>query len=345
MPDEQERRLANAETLLNALPMPAILLDDRRTLLVSNETAKAALQIGASGNDLAQSLRSPKLLEAVDNVLAEGANRTFEMQMSAAPSRVYEVNIASIRLDDVRHALAFFVDKSSARRVDAVRSAFVANVSHELRSPLTTLMGAVEALEGPARDDPTGRTRMLTLMGQEARRMRNLIDDLLSLSRVEASEFIPPGQKVVLRPLLEAARDRLSERAASRDMTIDIDVPDNLPKVPGVEDELFQAFDNLINNAIKYGDPGTSVKVHATHTDEGVRISINNAGAPIPTEHLPRLTERFYRIDKSRSRELGGTGLGLAIVKHIINRHSGRLAIESSVENGATFSVILPGIS
>lgn len=339
---DDELPRAEPGAMLAAIPMPALLLDARRAVRAANGALRDILSVGALGRDLTGSVRDPGLLQAVDRALASGKKTACEVSLGASPPKIYEVSISTFDVDDVRLALLVFSDLTAARHADAVRSAFVANVSHELRSPLTTLMGAAETLEGPAADDPEGRARMLALMGQESRRMKRLIDDLLSLSRVEAQEFIPPGQEVDLLPLLEGARERLAERAVARDMTINMNIASDLPKVPGIDEELFQLFDNLIGNAIKYGAQGTEVEVVAKTGDSGVLVSFHNEGSVIPPEHLPRLTERFYRVDKSRSRELGGTGLGLAIVKHIINRHRGRLLIESTEEAGTTFAVELP---
>ena len=340
--NDNELPQIDIDTLIGAIPMPTLIIDEQRRVRAANRSAQRALEVSTTGDDLALAIRSPGLLEAVDHTLTSLERSVCEVQLGASPALTYEVSVSPLDIGRARYALIVFIDVTSARQGDAVRSAFVANVSHELRSPLTTLMGAAEALEGPAKDDEIGRSRMLALMGQEARRMKNLIDDLLSLSRVEIQEFIPPGQDVELRALLEGARERLTARASARDMTITMDIATDLPKIAGVDDELFQVFDNLISNAIKYGDPGSTVTVQAGQSKQELRISINNAGSPIPAEHLPRLTERFYRVDKSRSRELGGTGLGLAIVKHIVNRHRGKLQIESSAKQGTTFSVVLP---
>ena len=340
--------LGNMATLLEALPTPALLVGPDRALLTTNRLARDMVATVSHGDDLSRSLRNPALLAAVDQVLANGTAVTQENRIGPPPALIYEVTISPVDIAEndgdryTRHALMVFIDQTSARQADSIRSTFVANVSHELRSPLTTLMGAVEALAGPAADDPTGRARMLALMGEETRRMKNLIDDLLSLSRAESQEFIPPGREVDLLQLLESAKERLAERAAARDMTIVMNIVPNLPGIPGIDDELLQVFDNLISNAIKYGLPGKIVTVQVGLEEQGVRFSVHNEGTPIPAEHLPRLTERFYRVDKSRSREQGGTGLGLAIVKHIVNRHRGELSIESTEEAGTIFSVTLP---
>lgn len=330
------------QAFLAAIPMPTLLVDQERRVCAMNRPAQEALGITAPGEELGHTLDNPGLLEAVNRTLLSGEDAHCEMSAGSPVPLTYDVSVA--RLDDngLAHVLVVFSDITSARSGDAIRSSFVANVSHELRSPLTTMMGAVEALGGPARDDEDGRKRMLALMGQEARRMKNLIDDLLSLSRVEAREFVQPGHVVDLRPLLEGTRERLAARASIRRMTIELTIAQDLPKVTGIDDELFQVCDNLIGNAIKYGSQGSVVRVEAQYSEQTLSVSVHNEGAPIPAKHLPRLTERFYRVDKSRSRELGGTGLGLAIVKHIVNRHRGRLQIESSADAGTTVTVFLP---
>ncbi len=328
--------------LLDGLPSPGLLIDASRTVLAANQPARETLGIIRPGESISRSHPIPALLEAIDQVLANGKRTVRELQLSTTPPLICEASISALDIDGRRYLLIVLIDLTSVRQADVVRSAFVANVSHELRSPLTTLMGAAEALEGPAAGNIAGRSRMLALMGQEARRMKNLIDDLLSLSRVEAQEFIPPDQDVAVLPLLEGARERLSERAATRGIEIKIIGANDVPKVPGVDEELFQVFDNLISNAIKYGAEGSVVTVTAQTVERGVRIGVHNHGTPIPATHLPRLTERFYRVDKSRSRSLGGTGLGLAIVKHIVSRHRGTLLIDSSQGAGTMFSVDLP---
>lgn len=330
------------KAFLAAIPMPALLIDESRFLRAANGPAAEILGTMDLGVDLKKSLRDPGLLEAVDQSLQSGEATQCEVSIGSPVPLIFDVSVSPIKNKGPVHALVVFSDITSARSGDAIRSAFVANVSHELRSPLTTMMGAVEALGGPAKIDEDGRNRMLALMGQEARRMKNLIDDLLSLSRVEVREFVLPEYKVDLRPLLEGTLERLSERASIREMTIELAIDQDLPKVSGIDDELFQVFDNLIGNAIKYGSKGSLVHVEAQVSGRTLLVAVHNEGPSIPAKHLSRLTERFYRVDKSRSRELGGTGLGLAIVKHIVNRHRGRLQIESSAEDGTTFTVFLP---
>ncbi|HWB50770.1 MAG TPA: ATP-binding protein, partial [Stellaceae bacterium] len=200
---------------------------------------------------------------------------------------------------------------------------------------------------GAARDDAAARERFLGIMRGEAGRMTRLVDDLLSLSRIELNEHVAPTSRVALAPLIEQVADALELRASDRGMRLSLQLPDDLPDVVGDEDELAQVLQNLIDNAIKYGRPQTEITITGSSearppaTNPLVRIAVIDRGDGIPNEHLPRLTERFYRVDTARSRELGGTGLGLAIVKHILNRHRGRLEIASTLGVGSTFTICL----
>jgi two-component system, OmpR family, phosphate regulon sensor histidine kinase PhoR len=233
-----------------------------------------------------------------------------------------------------------------------MRADFIANASHELRTPLTTLTGFIETLRGPAREDAEARERFLAIMHEQAARMIRLVEDLLSLSRIELNEHVMPQGRVALGPLLHHLADALELRAGERGMCIRLDLPPDLPDVLGDRDELAQVFQNLVDNGIKYGRAASEITV-ATATgvrplysgDTGgsafVSVAVRDRGEGIAREHLPRLTERFYRVDTARSREMGGTGLGLAIVKHILNRHRGFLEIESTPGMGSVFTVFL----
>jgi two-component system phosphate regulon sensor histidine kinase PhoR len=240
-------------------------------------------------------------------------------------------------------------DIAAARRSDRMRADFVANASHELRTPLASLLGFVETLRGPARDDEAARDRFLAIMHEQATRMARLIDDLLSLSRIEMNEHVPPTGRVELGEALRRVAETLQQKAAARGMRIEVAVPAGLPPAIGDADELAQLFQNLVDNAIKYGRPETPVRVAARRADRplpgaeaAVAVSVADEGEGIAREHLPRLTERFYRVDTARSRAAGGTGLGLAIVKHIVGRHRGALEIASERGRGSTFTVRLP---
>jgi two-component system phosphate regulon sensor histidine kinase PhoR len=235
-----------------------------------------------------------------------------------------------------------------------MRSDFVANASHELRTPLAALSGFIETLAGPARDDADARERFLETMAAEARRMTRLVNDLLSLSRIEASEHQPPGGRIDLIDCLQTVTDTLRPYAERRGVDLQLRRPARLAAIPGDRDQLIQLLTNLIDNAIKYGGEGKQVVVVSEHLAAAphgagpmsgrpaIRVTVADQGLGIAREHLPRVTERFFRVDAARSRQLGGTGLGLAIVKHIVRRHRGHLAIESELGRGTTVTVYLP---
>jgi two-component system phosphate regulon sensor histidine kinase PhoR len=227
-----------------------------------------------------------------------------------------------------------------------MRADFVANASHELRTPLASLSGFVETLQGSARNDPTARDRFLGIMAEQARRMSRLIDDLLSLSRVELNEHLHPQQAVDLVPIVGHVCDTLSPLARERGVELVLSRGAERLAVLGERDELIRVFENLVENALKYGASGKRVEVTLVSESSGGRgeavVTVRDFGPGIAAEHLPRLTERFYRVDVETSRAEGGTGLGLAIVKHILARHRGRLAIESEPGRGAAFTVRIP---
>lgn len=340
-----------AIALLEALLDPAILVDGRRRMVAVNGLAGALFGGLAIGNDLAVALRHPGALDAVAEVLAGAAVAGATITFTVPVYRVFEMHVAALSLgaDDGAGALCQLREVTAAREAERMRADFVANVSHELRSPLSSLIGFIETLQGPARGDAEAASRFLGIMEVEANRMARLVDDLLSLSRVEAGEHIPPTGRVQLAEILTEVSTSIAARAKERGMNIVLDTVTDLPPVSGDRDELTEVFHNLIDNAVKYGRPDTPVVVRTEPRaripdvgDPGIAITINNLGQPFAPEHLPRLTERFYRIDKGRSRDVGGTGLGLAIVKHIVNHHRGRLKIESSAEHGNTFTVFLP---
>ncbi len=237
-------------------------------------------------------------------------------------------------------------DLSEARRVERMRVDFVANASHELRTPLASLLGFVETLQGSARDDKEARDKFLSIMREQAQRMARLVDDLLSLSRIEQNLHLRPQTSVDLVAILRHIADTLTPMADDNGVTLKLDVPAKAI-VTGDRDELLRVAENLVENAIKYGasDPqcvNRQVEITLVLEQRQCVLSVRDHGPGIPHEHLPRLTERFYRVDAGQSRAKGGTGLGLAIVKHIVARHCGRLGIESNPGQGATFSVFLP---
>jgi two-component system phosphate regulon sensor histidine kinase PhoR len=238
-------------------------------------------------------------------------------------------------------------DLTEYRRLERMRTDFVANASHELRTPLASLTGFIETLQGPARNDPEAQDRFLAIMLDQAGRMRRLIDDILSLSRIELKAHVRPANLVDLCEIIRHTADAMSPLAADLDVTIRVRIPDEPVRIRGDRDELIQVTENLIENALKYGHDGKFVDVALDQPPEGPQardwlLSVRDYGDGIPPEHLPRLTERFYRVDVESSRAMKGTGLGLAIVKHILTRHLGRLEVESVPGEGATFKARLP---
>ena len=277
----------------------------------------------------------------------DGAKRC-EMRYEPANIIQREFRMRLQRIGDQSVAV-LFLDLTLQRNLEKVRRDFVANVSHELRSPLTSLAGFVETMLSDEVPDPTMRTRFLTIMYEEAKRMSRLIDDLLSLSRVEVDEHIIPENRVNLAELLHSVSDSMIGRAMKKNMNVKINQPKNVESraVPtvifGKHDEITEVFVNLLENAIKYGFDGSDITLAITLVaPRHVRVEVINFGEGIEERHLPRLTERFYRIDKARSRQIGGTGLGLAIVKHIVNRHRGSLSITSTLNETTRFSVGFP---
>ena len=346
-------RLAAIEAIIAAVPDPLIVIDRRRRIVRANAAAGAL--IGAPGDplaeprDLAAALRNPALLAAADAVLREGRGQSVEFALAGPTERVLRANLAPIPEAGARPlrggaaAIIALHEVTELKRAEQMRADFIANAGHELKTPLAALIGFIETLRGPARDDPAARERFLAIMDEQARRMARLVNDLLSLSRIELNERVAPPGRVALAPLIEEVARGLELRAGERGIRIVCAVPDDLPEVPGDRDELAQIFQNLLDNAISYGKPDSEVRVTGGSADGAqVWIAVTDQGQGIAHEHLPRLTERFYRVDTARSRELGGTGLGLAIVKHILNRHRGRLDIASRPGQGSTFTVFLP---
>lgn len=336
--------------LLNALPMPALFIGADDRILAANAEAAQLFGSAAAGRLLTTVLRQPTVLHAVDDCRSSLEAHTARYLTNDGQQDVtYSVNCGFVSLHEGQGVLACFEDVTHMEQIGQMRRDFVANVSHELRTPLTALLGFIETLRGSARDDAAARERFLGIMEKEAERMNRLVRDLLSLSQVEAEERMRPAKPVNIVDLVEGAARTLTHLADGEGVRIVHDLPERPIMVPAEPDQLRQVITNLVENAIKYGGKGgivtLSISPPAQETAlraEAVRICVRDTGPGIDPLHIPRLTERFYRVDSHRSREMGGTGLGLAIVKHIVNRHRGRLLIESTIGEGSTFCVILP---
>ncbi len=351
----QARRLEDARSIMDVIGDPLLVLTADRAVASANGAALRLFGARIEGRDLAAVLRQPKVLAAVDQVLAGGDARSVTYTSPVPVERVFEAHVSPFASRAVGGGgdpadpavLVSLHDITKIKRAEQMRADFVANASHELRTPLSALSGFIETLSGPARDDADARDRFLSIMGQQTERMSRLVHDLLSLSHIELDEHTPPDARCDLRRIIGAVIAVLEIKAKDRQMAIIVDGPARLPDVPGDPDQLTQVFQNLISNAITYGRTGTELTIELRPAStagiaRGVAVSVRDRGEGIAGEHLPRLTERFYRVDPARSRALGGTGLGLAIVKHIVNRHRGRLTVESEVGEGSTFTVFLP---
>ena len=331
--------------LVATIPLPVIVVGGDERIVAANTAAIALFGAGIEGRHHLLTLRQPSLQQAIGGALFEGLTGQAR-HVIPGPSQdiVYRVGVAP--LVEAKAAVLTFEDITEQEQMGQMRRDFVANVSHELRTPLTALLGFIETLKGAAKDDPAARDRFLTIMEREAERMNRLVRDLLHLSRVESEERVRPTERIDLAALVASAITTLRPLAQSADVKLVMKGEGGPLLVPADSDQIMQVLTNLIENAVKYGASGQEVSIHlareALPRGPGIRIDVIDKGEGIDAKHLPRLTERFYRVDGHRSREMGGTGLGLAIVKHIVNRHRGRMRIESERGKGSIFSVILP---
>lgn len=329
--------------IVAALPDPALVLDAQAHVIKANAMADEALENAEIGEHISQSIRSPAVLEAVTEVLAGLPAQRVEYEQRGRVTRTFDAWISPIDGSPPAgaHVLVILKDVTREQRIERMRSDFVANASHELRTPLTSLLGFIETLMGAAKNDSAAREKFLPLMREQASRMKRLIDELLSLSRIEMNAHIRPEGKADLRRVAESVVDSLAPVAKESKIALRLEISDAL-STAGDADELTQVIANLIENAIKYSPANTQVTIAGRVENGQAVVSIADQGPGIAAEHIPRLTERFYRVNVQQSRSRGGTGLGLAIVKHILNRHRGRLVIESELGRGSVFTVRLP---
>jgi len=333
------------------LPLPVILIDRGARVLLINRAAQAIFGEVAADTPLSTLIRARRLAEAVDTVLAEGADASVEFTLMRARER--RDLVAHLRRLNGRGergraaAIILLEDHTRAARIEQMRRDFIANVSHELRTPLASIAGFIETLSGPAAGDPAAQKRFLPIMAAQARRMGRLIDDLMSLNRIEMNEHVRPTGKVDLGALLHETAAAMVPLAEQAGVEIKLDVPKSGFELTGDRDELSQLFTNLIDNAVKYGASGKEVTIALAQPEPGrgrmIGVTVADKGPGIAREHLPRLTERFYQVSDSRTGSGGGgAGLGLSIVKHILSRHRGDLSIRSTPGKGASFTAWLP---
>jgi len=340
-----------ARQMLEQLPDPLMLVDADGRVVSANRAMRGVIGVDVERKHVSALLRTPAVLEALSRTAEAGEAGSVEYVARVPVERHYQVFTARVG-SNPSVAMLLMHDLTAVKRTEQMRVDFVANASHELRTPLAAVAGFIETLKGPARDDKAAREKFLDIMSVEAERMRRLIEDLLSLTRIELNEHVPPRGEVALEGVVRQAAAALAPLAKSDNITISVDAAEGLPNIMGERDELVQLFQNLIHNAIKYGRNNGQVTIALRLTsatarrgqEQMVTASVRDDGEGIPSEAIPRLTERFYRVDVKRSRERGGTGLGLAIVKHIVNRHGGRMQIESRLGEGSTFTITLPAV-
>ena len=324
--------------MIEALPEPAFLIEAGKIIL-ANRAARGLLGSEAEGVDVRDALHHPA---AVEYLTRDGASAEGEVDLRGlgGANRRWRMNVADLAGSGY---LVRLTDRSEVNAAEQMRVDFVANASHELRTPLATLVGYAETLrERDAEIDEETRLRFTGIVFDEARRMQRLVEDLISLSRIEAEKFSVPTDALSLPDLVEEARHGIGAAARERGSEIHIDAARDLPAIIGDRSQMLQMIDNLLGNALRYGQKGTPVRVAIEHIGEMIRLTVTDQGEGIAPEHLPRITERFYRADPGRSRALGGTGLGLAIVKHIVDRHRGRLTIQSELGVGTSVQILLP---
>ncbi|MGB5950149.1 MAG: ATP-binding protein [Parvibaculum sp.] len=351
------------QAILNQLPDPVVVLDGTGRVILTNRAANALIGEAALGKHVATVLRIAPLMTALQGVSRGGEGVAVEYSVPVPVERHYNAIIRPIEIeapgtgpagDPLRRrkgspVLLLLRDITEMRRVEAMRVDFIANASHELKTPLASLSGFIETLKGHAKDDPEAQARFLDIMADQAGRMRRLIEGLLSLSRIELREHMRPVNVVDLHGVVNDVVDGLTPLAEKSGVEIAVSAPEGLPSVRGDRDELVQVVQNLVDNALRYGRSGKRIEIALAPDSRAgkpaVRLSVRDFGPGIAREDLPRLTERFYRVEATAGRVSGGTGLGLAIVKHIVNRHEGTLAIDSELGVGSVFTVTLPAIA
>lgn len=334
---------------IEAMADPALIVEGA-VAVAANAEARALFGARVEGGDLRLVVRHPAVLDAIAEAAATGTSINREVSGLGSGNSAWRLRAvdAGAGSEGRGRVLVVFDDITQTRLTERMRVDFVANASHELRTPLATLSGFIETLLGPAAEDEPARRKFLGIMANEANRMSRLIDDLLSLSRIELDKYVRPSLPMELVGVVGDVGKTLAMRMEQDQRHLLLNIPADLPPVVGDRDQILQVLHNLISNALKYGQTGTPITVMAVPEAAGpahgalVRITVADIGEGIAPEHLPRLTERFYRVDSQRSRKMGGTGLGLAIVKHIVERHRGRLEIESHLGEGTMVSFTLP---
>lgn len=356
-------RIAHLETqtstdaeILDHLPNPVVMVNRHRVVTGFNQAARGLFHNLETGRDLTRFIRDPILLDAFDDVANERETmKHAEFVLASDAHRHFDVLTARLpAATGDRNFVLSFSDLTELRKLEQMRADFATDAGHELRTPLSVLLGFIETLEGPAKDDPDALRQFLPVMRDQALRMQHLIEDLLSLARIELNEHTPPSGDCDIATIVGKVAETLTMKADAKGMKIRVTSTLENTEIVGEEKELTQVFVNLVENAIKYGHPESDIEVTISlapnppgalarfRHERIMAVAVRDHSDGIAREHLPRLTERFYRVDTARSRAVGGTGLGLAIVKHLVQRHRGTMQIESEQGVGSVFTVYLP---
>ncbi len=331
--------MTDLDQFVNALPDAALVVDRANVVQCVNALTTEVLGINSAGMSVLGFLRSPTLADELDKVRRDGRAYSFDLELRGRPPRQLSVHLSRLSMEG--SILILLRDLTREQAIEKMRTDFIANASHEMRTPLASILGTIETLQGSAKNDPKAREMFLQTMLLQAHRMKRLIDDLLTLSRIELNEHVRPSGKVGLLDIARQAKSNLNQQA--KDASVKVEVLDEMDAiVSGDSEELLQVAQNLVENAIKYGGAGGRIEMSCNVEGKIGLLSVRDFGAGIAEDHLPRLTERFYRVSTKESRARGGTGLGLAIVKHIVQRHRGRLSITSDPGQGSTFTIAIP---
>ncbi|MGE0754339.1 MAG: sensor histidine kinase [Alphaproteobacteria bacterium] len=353
---EMESVITEREILVDTLPDILIMTDDNQMIVRTNRAARNIFGQNLAHRSLADVIPNRKLLGAMQVVIEDLQGQSVEFHMEEPEPRDFQAVIERFPIPSEGgiSIVITLTDITQQKHVQRMRADFVANASHEIRTPLASIIGFIETLRGPAKDDEQAREEFLKVMAEQAERMSKLINDLLSLSKIEMNAQALPLNKVDMARVIRSEKQHFEWGCKQKNVTLRMKLNDNLPSVRGDDDELGQVVRNLIGNAIKYTNANTEVVVSLKLTsnlpeDHAFRnltrallFSVQDQGEGIPKEHIPRLTERFYRVDTARTRKVGGTGLGLAIVKHVLSRHHGVMTITSELGKGSTFNIFLP---
>lgn len=353
---EMETVITEREILVDTLPDILIMTNDDKEIVRTNRAARNIFGQNLAHRPLRDIIPNDKLLNSITTVIEDLRGQEIEFHLPEPLPRDFQAIIERFPIPSEGGItiIITMTDITQQKRVQRMRADFVANASHEIRTPLASIIGFIETLRGPAKDDPQARDEFLRVMGEQAERMSKLVNDLLSLSKIEMNAHSTPIARVDFLRIIRTEKQHFEWACKQKNVTLRMKLNDNLPPTKGDDDELAQVVRNLLGNAIKYTSPDTEILVTAKVTSNlpddsnfrnltrAICFSVQDHGEGIPKEHIPRLTERFYRVDTARTRKVGGTGLGLSIVKHVLNRHRGTLVIESEVGEGSTFSVYLP---